>query len=625
MLKTQASRIARACQWTCGLGLLASPWLAQAQTTVERNTPSLPVPVFTCADASPVLTPGALTNPGSVLNTKAVSATDRGNQPRWAYAYDPANLGAHPSPAATLGQTELVPYTYFVTGSTSDAPSDLSSLAGMRWQYFTGREIYAYNSGTLTNPQLGTAQSLQRIGFYRNNPDSITGNRIRFFRYEFDLAPEVNPDDYVLTLLRGWADDRVAKIYMNDADAGVPATTGSNLPTSLSLGGSHTTPKWQTGRNTLTLAVWDSGPSATFLGLDSATSSNCAASMRTLGVDVSVSAPLITPAQTISFSGTASATVPGGTAQPLPVGTPITLTLTGPGGTTETLNTTVTGANGEYSVTRPAGLAEGSYSVQASLSNQPTVVSPASSFAVAAATHGISLAVSSSQITPAETISFSGTATRTQAGTTQPLPVGTPITLTLTGPGGTTETLNTTVTGANGEYSVTRPAGLAEGSYSVQASLSGVPGVVSPAGSFAVAAATQSLSLAVSSSQITPAETISFSGTATRTQAGTTQPLPVGTPITLTITGPGGTVETLNTTVTGANGEYSVTRPAGLAEGSYSVQASLSGVPSVVSAPANFTVRQTTPVPVPTMGGWALGLLAALLGALGMRQRQQRR
>ena len=159
----------------------------------------------------------------------------------------------------------------------------------------------------------------------------------------------------------------------------------------------------------------------------------------------------------------------------------------------------------------------------------------------------------------------------------------------------------------------------------MQASLSGVPGVVSPAGSFAVAAATQSLSLAVSSSQITPAETISFSGTATRTQAGTTQPLPVGTPITLTITGPGGTVETLNTTVTGANGEYSVTRPAGLAEGSYSVQASLSGVPSVVSAPANFTVRQTTPVPVPTMGGWALGLLAALLGALGMRQRQQRR
>lgn len=357
---------------------LASPLASHAQLTL-RPASALPVPTFTCANApEPLATAGALKNPGQALNTNAVSIADRGNQQRWAYVYDPANPGSHTIPQAVAGSTEQIPTSYTLAGNTP--PPDLGSLSSMDWQYFSGREVFAYSGGTATAPQLGTGQSLTSVGFYLSNPNGgAASNQTRFLQFQFYLAPEVDPSTYKLTLNAVSADDQILRYYLNGT---AWQTAGTQLG-----GGAAADQQWRTGLNTLTVALFDTISSATRLVVGGATASDCAADMRALGVTVSVQTPVITPEQTETFSGVATATPSsGGAAAPLPAGTPVTITLTGPSGFTATQFTNVVGNAGQYSITWPAGLQAGSYQVIANLADQPSIQSALGTFEVRAAT-----------------------------------------------------------------------------------------------------------------------------------------------------------------------------------------------------------------------------------------------
>ncbi len=353
----------------------AAPLASHAQLTLRPASP-LAIPTFTCANApDPLVTPGALKNPGQALSTTAISVADRGNQQRWAYAFDPATPGSHTVPLAVAGSTEQIPTSYTLAGNV--APADLSSLSTMAWQHFSGREVFAYSGGTAAAPQLGTGQSLGSVGFYLSNPNGgAAANRTRFFQFQFQLAPEVNPSTYRLTLNGQAADDQILKYYVN----GVAWPT-----TTMPLGGGATADQqWRTGPNTLTVAIFDTNPSATRLIVAGATSSDCAADMRLLAVTVAVQIPVISPAQTQTFTGVATATPGAGSAAPMPAGTPITLTLAGPNGFTATQASTVPGNDGQYSVVWPAGLAPGDYTVIASLTDQPATQSTLGTFVVRA-------------------------------------------------------------------------------------------------------------------------------------------------------------------------------------------------------------------------------------------------
>lgn len=356
------------------MGLTVTAPLTGFAELVYRPDAPLPIPSFTCSNAAdPSPTAGALKNPGQVLNTNAVSISDRGNQQRWAYAFDPAAPGSHTIPQATAGATEEIPTSFTLPGNV--VPAALSSLPALAWQHFSGREVFAYNGGTATSPQLGTGQSLGSVGFYTANPNGgAASNQTRFLRYQFYLAPEADAASYQLTLGGVGADDQIAGYYINGVLSGTNPVLGAGATADL---------QWKTGLNTLTIALFDTIPSATRLVVGNASSSACI--LQTLAVNVAVQDPVITTAQTETFSGIATVAAPGSsTPTPLPVGTQVGLTLTGPNGFSASQNTTVTGTAGEYSLIWPAGLEPGSYEVIAHLSDQPTVQSDVGRFTVEA-------------------------------------------------------------------------------------------------------------------------------------------------------------------------------------------------------------------------------------------------
>ena len=84
-------------------------------------------------------------------------------------------------------------------------------------------------------------------------------------------------------------------------------------------------------------------------------------------------------------------------------------------------------------------------------------------------------------------------------------------------------------------------------------------------------------------------------------------------------------VDTLTTT-TDAAGAYSITRTAPLPEGTYTIESAVAGDATPATRTLVVTPAGTPagPVAVPTLGAWSLGLLSAVLGALGMRRRQRR-
>ncbi|WP_206363728.1 Ig-like domain-containing protein, partial [Paenirhodobacter huangdaonensis] len=262
----------------------------------------------------------------------------------------------------------------------------------------------------------------------------------------------------------------------------------------------------------------------------------------TVAPEISVDAPELSNDATPTITGSTDA-APGST---------VTLVVTGSDHVSQTFTTTV-GTDGSYSVDVPADLAEGGYTVTAS------VTDPAGNTGSADDTGVIDTVAPEISVDAPE---LSNDPTPTITGSTDAAP-GSTVTLVVTGSDHVSQTFTTTV-GTDGSYSVDVPADLAEGGYTVTAS------VTDPAGNTGSADDTGVIdTVAPEISVDAPA----LSNDPTPTITGSTDAAP-GSTVTLVVTGSDHVSQTFTTTV-GTDGSYSVDVPADLAEGGYSVEASV--------------------------------------------------
>lgn len=516
-------------------------------------------PVFVCPTVSPAPA-GTVNDVGTVLNTTAVSEADRGNQPRWEAA-----IGA--------------------SGFPNPLPSTVPS--NLTFGYLSGTEIANYVGG------LSAPNSLAQVGFYPY-PTGFVAPATMYFRYRFQLDPTVDPATYLLTLNGIWADDTVTAIYMNgvrwtgNATPALPTTYANTAGSTATLGGGSTTAQqWKAGANEVTLLVYDSGGAAVRLRVASS-SAQCPSGPVAITI---APAPTVTLAQPVALSGTTSG---------LADGTQITVTVVGTDGVPHDYPATVTG--GAWSVTVPAGtLPAGSYDVKATTPSglpataQGTVLAPVLAPAPLPATIG-----------PSETVNLSGTLTN--------VPVGTPVTIELAGPGGSVQTFTTQTTDAAGNYGPVPAGPLAPGSYTATTSATGV---APQQQTFSVVApAVPVLSPTPLPATVGPSDNVDLSGTLTNVPAGTT--------VTITITGPNGFTRTLTATTDGV-GAYGPVPAGTLPAGDYTVTTTAAGVAPVAQTLAVRAAAGAGAVQaVPTLGTWALGLLGLLLaGVAGWRRRFQ--
>ncbi|PRO67818.1 BapA/Bap/LapF family large adhesin, partial [Alteromonas gracilis] len=230
----------------------------------------------------------------------------------------------------------------------------------------------------------------------------------------------------------------------------------------------------------------------------------------------------------------------------------VTLTITDSAGVTQTV-TAIVQADGTYSVDAPAELAEGEFTVNASVNDE------AGNTATTDTTGVIDTTAPSITI---DTIATGNDTTPTLSGTTDAAP-GSTVTLTITDSAGVTQTV-TAIVQADGTYSVDVPAELAEGEFTVSASVTDEAGNTATAdttGEIDTTAPTITINAPSSDNDTTP------------TLSGTTDATP-GSTVTLTITDSAGNTQTV-TAIVQADGTYSVDVPAELAEGEFTVNASV--------------------------------------------------
>ncbi len=220
-------------------------------------------PTFTCSGATNAATGVyAPADVGTVLNTRAVSPADRGNQPRWSWA----------EPAAYVGGQ-----------SVATAPAVLPS--GLSYTAFTGNETSGYAASGF--PYIYR----DRVGFLGKS--GAQANTLRFIRYSFNLAADVDPATLQLTLSGLSADDALAAVYMNGqrwtswaGSVASPVQANSPAGESITLAGNGAA-QWQAGSNEIVFALYDGPPGGTSMAvLNSAmacTSLPSAAAVPTLG------------------------------------------------------------------------------------------------------------------------------------------------------------------------------------------------------------------------------------------------------------------------------------------------------------------------------------------------------
>ena len=259
------------------------------------------------------------------------------------------------------------------------------------------------------------------------------------------------------------------------------------------------------------------------------------------------------PAITINAPGSDNDTTPTltGTTDATP-GSTVTLTITDSAGNTQTV-TAIVQADGTYSADVPAELAEGEFTVNASVTDEAGNTATADTTGVIDTT------------APAITINAPGSdndTTPTLTGTTDATP-GSTVTLTITDSAGNMQTV-TAIVQADGTYSADVPAELAEGEFTVNAS------VTDEAGNTATTDTTGEIDTTAPSITI---DTVATGNDTTPTLSGTTDATP-GTTVTLTITDSAGNTQTVAAIVQ-ADGTYSVDVPAELAEGEFTVNASV--------------------------------------------------
>ncbi|WP_269915926.1 beta strand repeat-containing protein [Alteromonas sp. PRIM-21] len=259
------------------------------------------------------------------------------------------------------------------------------------------------------------------------------------------------------------------------------------------------------------------------------------------------------PTITINAPGSDNDTTPtlSGTTDAAP-GSTVTLTITDSAGNTQTV-TAIVQADGTYSADVPAELAEGEFTVNASVSDE------AGNTATADTTGEIDTTAPSITI---DAIATDNDTTPTLSGTTDAAP-GSTVTLTITDSAGNTQTV-TAIVQADGTYSADVPAELAEGEFTVNASVS------DEAGNTATADTTGEIDTTAPSITI---DAIATDNDTTPTLSGTTDAAP-GSTVTLTITDSAGNTQTV-TAIVQADGTYSADVPAELAEGEFTVNASV--------------------------------------------------
>ncbi|HGE6067861.1 TPA: Ig-like domain-containing protein, partial [Vibrio cholerae] len=264
---------------------------------------------------------------------------------------------------------------------------------------------------------------------------------------------------------------------------------------------------------------------------------------------VDVTAPVITvdaPDNTNDTTPTITGTTDA------PAGSIVTLIVTDTDGNEQTLTATVQ-PDGSYSVDVTTPLAEGSYTVTA------TVTDPAGNTGTATDDGSVDV------IAPVITVDApdnTNDTTPTITGTTD-AQAGSTVTLVVTDADGNEQILTATVQ-QDGSYSVDVTTRLAEGNYKVDASITdpaGNTGTATDDGSVDVTAPTITVDAPDNTNDTTP----TITGTTNAVQGRT---------VTLVVTDANGTQQTLTATVQ-PDGGYSVDVTTPLAEGSYQVTASV--------------------------------------------------
>ncbi|TMP02890.1 Ig-like domain repeat protein, partial [Pseudoalteromonas sp. S3178] len=268
------------------------------------------------------------------------------------------------------------------------------------------------------------------------------------------------------------------------------------------------------------------------------------ATLNTTAPSISINALVDTNDTTPTINGTSDAAD----------GTTISLTFEDSAGNITTVDTTVIG--GVWSVDAPADLAEGEYTVTAEVDDGLGNIGSATETGQIDLT-GPSLVITDNGV--------GNDTTPTIAGTSD-APQGSEVTIVVTDSNGTAQTMSATVL-ANGTWSIPVPVALAEGAYTISASIEDVAGndtTATGTGEIDTIAPTLELTSPGSSNDITP----TLNGTSDAVE---------GTVINFTVVDDQGNTQTFTTTVD-ADGNFSVEVPTALAEGPYSIEASISDV-----------------------------------------------
>uniref|UniRef100_UPI003325F811 Ig-like domain-containing protein n=1 Tax=Pseudoalteromonas sp. SMN1298-MNA-CIBAN-0114 TaxID=3140428 RepID=UPI003325F811 len=286
------------------------------------------------------------------------------------------------------------------------------------------------------------------------------------------------------------------------------------------------------------------------------------ATLDTNAPSINIDALMDTNDTTPNVSGTSSAAN----------GTIITVSFTDSNDITNTVQTTVT--DGIWSVEAPVDLAEGSYEVEASVTDGSGNTSTATENGVVDTTIP-NIAVNDVTVTDDTTPTITGTANAPQGST---------VSVEITDSNNITHTVTTTL-GVNGTWSVAATQVLAEGTFTLSASVSDAAGNEATAtgtGEIDTIAPTLVLTSPGSSSDITP----TLSGTSDAVE---------GTVINFTVVDDLGSSQTFTTTVD-ADGNFSIEVPTALAEGPYTITANISDVAgNSTNITGNGTIDTTAP------------------------------
>ncbi|WP_367998629.1 Ig-like domain-containing protein [Pseudoalteromonas carrageenovora] len=300
---------------------------------------------------------------------------------------------------------------------------------------------------------------------------------------------------------------------------------------------------------------------------------------------------LTAPSLAITDNGVGNDTTPtiSGTSD-APQGSEVTIIVTDNAGAAQTITATV-GASGTWSVPVTTALAEGNFTVSASVSDaagNAATATGAGEVDTIAPTLELTSPGSSNDVTP----TLSGTSDAVE---------GTVITFTVTDDLGAEQTFTTTVD-ASGNFSVEVPNALAEGPYSIEATISDAAGNsndITGSGNIDTTAPSVSVDAPILTNDSTP--TVTGSSDAPNST------------IIVTFTDAANAVQTIDVQ-TDASGNWSATPTNDLAEGNYSVSASITDAAGNTGTGSDTGEVDVTPPTLEIIPSFLLGNLVSLSG-----------